>query len=461
MSKSNIINQSKSSNRSSKELLRRYLGFIIALFVIAFGTSLSIRANLGSSPISCPPYVLSLVPGTPYSMGIYVICMHIIFILSQVVLLRRNYQIIQLLQIAVSFLFGFYTDLTMWMTSYLQIMSNTPLAYLVRFGELLAGGGLLAYGIAAEVHCDVLMLAGEGLPLAISKVVHKDFGKVKIFSDTGLVLVGVIFMFFIFGTWHWDMIGFGTLFSMFYVGFMVRRFSPHFNWLESFFTVSPTTQTAYTPSTTSTPTTPQPVVITISREYGSGGHAIGEVLSKILHIPLYDREFIDHTALELGFSPDFVAANEQNISNSKLWELIFTDKSIPASMNPSKDDAIFVSQSRAIMNLAATKNCIIIGRCANWVLRNNPNSLHVFICSNIDFAIHEIMIKDHLNQAAAKSKIEIVNKARANHYYQYTGQNWTDSRNYDLVINTSKIGIEGAAELIRNSLHIPALSVSE
>ena len=104
------------SARGGKELLRRYVTFIIALFIIALGTSMSIRANLGSSPISCPPYVLSLVPGNTWTMGEYVICMHIIFILSQILLLRKNYQLIQLLQIAVSFLFGFYTDLTMWMT---------------------------------------------------------------------------------------------------------------------------------------------------------------------------------------------------------------------------------------------------------------------------------------------------------------------------------------------------------
>src|SRR5574344_1693311 len=94
--------------RSSKELIRRYVSFIVLLFVIAFGTSLSIRANLGSSPISCPPYVLSLIPNAPMTMGQYVICMHIFFILAQILLLRKQYQKIQLLQILVSFLFGLY-----------------------------------------------------------------------------------------------------------------------------------------------------------------------------------------------------------------------------------------------------------------------------------------------------------------------------------------------------------------
>jgi uncharacterized protein len=207
---------------------------MFSLFIIAFGTSLAIRANLGSSPISCPPYVLSLSPGTKMSMGQYVICMHILFILSQIALLRKDFQPIQLLQIVISLLFGFYTDLTMWLTQPFQFDSTTT-GYLLRFVQLCIGGGLLAYGISIEVRCDVLMMAGEGFPLAISKALHSDFGKVKIFSDTGLVLIGVVFCFAYFGTWHWEMIGLGTLFSMFYVGYMVRYFSPRVAWLDRVF----------------------------------------------------------------------------------------------------------------------------------------------------------------------------------------------------------------------------------
>src|SRR5574344_1154922 len=221
--------------RGPKELFRRYICFVITLFFIALGTSLSIRANLGSSPISSPPYVLSLIPGIPLTMGQFTICMHIFFISAQIILLRTDYQKIQLLQILVSFLFGFYTDLTMYLTSFLIIADNSILGYGLRLIELLCGGAILAGSIASEVHCDVLMLAGEGFPLAIAKVTKKDFGKVKIFSDTGLVCIGIALMYYFFHKWSWEMIGIGTLISMFYVGFMVRFFSPHFNWLERFF----------------------------------------------------------------------------------------------------------------------------------------------------------------------------------------------------------------------------------
>lgn len=378
-------------------------------------------------------------------MGTYTMCMHVFFIAAQIALLRRDFQKIQLLQLAVSVLFGAYTDLTMWMTSFLQVPGTLPpaIGYPLRLAELLAGGAILAYGISLEVHCDVLMLAGEGFPLAIAKVVKRDFGKVKMCSDTGLVLIGAVFMFCFFGRWRWDMIGPGTLVSMFYVGFMVRKFSPAMSWFDRMLT-------GQRPEAAGgeLEQADAPLVITISREYGSGGHDIGETLSKRLGIAFYDRAIIDKTASELGYTPEYVARSEQNISTAKLWELIFTDKSIPESMNPSTDDAIFVSESRTIRELASERPCVIIGRMADWVLRDRANCLKVFITSSKQFAVSNIMRKTGLAAEEAARETERVNKGRANHYRQYSSRQWTDARNYDIVINTAAVGIDGAVSLI-------------
>lgn len=424
-------------------MVKRYIYFTLALFVIALGVSLAIRANLGSSPISCPPYVLSCIPGTALTMGGYTICMHIFFILSQILLLRKDYQKIQLLQIFVGFLYGFYTDLTMWMTAPLQWGDTIP-DYIIRWVQLAVGGGLLAFGIAWEVRCDVLMLAGEGFPVAISKFLHKEFGKVKIYSDTGLVAVGVIFCFIFFGKWRWDMIGIGTLFSMVYVGAMVRFFAPHIGWIERLMSDKATTKT---PSAAS-----YPCVVTIARQYGSGGHEIGERVARILEVPLYDHNIIDETAKELGYSSTFVEENEQRISTSKLLELILTDKSIPESMNPSTDDSIFVAESRIIRNVAK-EPCVIVGRCADYVLKDNPRCFKVFVYSDSESACRRAA--GYLPGKSTKevtTAVEKTNEARANHYWNYTGKQWSDAKNYDLVINTSKTGIEEAAILIVRSI---------
>lgn len=441
----------KTVKRSREEWIRRYVSFIFILFVIAFGTSLSIRANLGSSPISAPPYVLSLVPGMPLSMGTIVICMHVLFILVQILLLRRDYEWRQLSQILVSFLFGFYTDVTMWMTGFLQVPETLShaIGYPLQFAELLLGGGLLAFGIACEVRCDSLMLAGEGLPLAIAKAVKRDFGKVKICSDTVLVAIGVVLMFAFFGHWDLKMVGVGTLVSMLYVGFMVRVFAPHIKWLDKVFIPQrDRLEMAEAGREEVSKENAKPYVITIAREYGSGGLMLGKLLSKRLGVKYYDHDIIDSAAEKLGYTAEFVRENEQNISNAKLWELIFTDKSIPISMNPSYDDAIFVCESRIIRNLAKRDPCIIIGRLSNWILRRDKKAFRVFVTSGREDAVKRIMEKDSLSKEAAEKRIDAVNRGRENHYFQYTGRRWTDARDYDLVVNTSVLGMEGAADII-------------
>ena len=437
--------------RSKAEWLRRYASFVVILFVIAFGTSLSIRANLGSSPISAPPYILSLIPGMRFTMGQLTIFMHVFFILTQIVLLRKDFEKRQYTQILVSFLFGFYTDLTMWMTGFLQIPEtlNPLIGYPLRFVELLTGGAILAYGIACEVRCDSLMLAGEGFPLAISKFLKRDFGKVKMCTDTSLVCVGAVFMLVFFGGWDWKMVGAGTLVSMFYVGYMVRVFTPHIAWLDSIFI--PKAERHAAEKAAAGDAWNGNLVVTIARTYGSGGNAIGEEVARRLGCPCYNRQLIDRTAAQMGYSPEFVEKSEQNISTGRLWEMIFADHGIPQSMNPSKDDAIYVSQSRTIRELAHEGPCVIIGRLGNWILRDDPHVLRVFITSGGDFATRQVADKLQITPEEAARKIERVNKGRANHYWRYTGRQWTDIGGYDLIVNAEKIGVGEAAEMIVNA----------
>ena len=436
------------TKRSKQEWARRYAAFVVILFVIAFGTSLSIRANLGSSPISAPPYVLSMVPGVGLTMGQLTICMHVFFIAAQVALLRRNFERRQWLQIAVSLLFGFYTDLTMWLTGFMQVPQHVSpaLGYPLRLAELLLGGAVLAFGIAMEVRCDSLMLAGEGFPLAIARFTGRDFGKVKICTDTLLVSVGVVFMLVYFGRWDWSMVGAGTLISMFYVGMMVRVIAPHITWLDRL--LIPKACRRATDTATTTDLWSGHRAVAIARTYGSGGNDVAHAVARQLGWPCYDRQLIDLTARRLGYSPQLVERSEQNISTARLWEMVMEDSGIPASMNPSKDDAIFVSQSRTIRELAHAGDCVIVGRLAGQTLRDDPHVLRVFVTSGQQSAARRVAARLGLSEEEAARKAARVNTGRANHCRRYTGQQWASPSAYDLVLNTDRLGIGGAAALI-------------
>lgn len=269
--------------RSLQEYLRRYAAFVVSLFILAVGVALTLRANLGSSPISCPPYVLSLAPGSRLSVGTYIFCMQFFFVVAQIVLLKKNFPKIQLLQLAVCLLFGSFTDVAMFLTEPLQ-WDNSLAGWLCRWIQLAVGGAILGIGVAWEVRCDVLMIPGEGLPATISRVFRIDFGKVKIVFDTALVVVAVALCYIFWGKWRWEMVGFGTLFSMFYVGIIVRLVTPHFSWLENWLR-GPAAESPAPVGETSA----SPLVITVSGQYGSGGRELGENLPKNFILPSTTR----------------------------------------------------------------------------------------------------------------------------------------------------------------------------
>jgi uncharacterized protein len=163
----------------------RYLMLLIGLFIMAFGVSLSTRANLGTSPIASVPYVLSMV--LPWTMGEITATMQILFVLIQILLLRENYEWIQLLQIGVAVVFGYFTDMTLAIVS--GIKTNY---YLLQWLLCLLSLFFVGFGIFLEVKSDVVIPPGEGLVRVIAQIMKKEFGKIKIPFDCTLVTISII-----------------------------------------------------------------------------------------------------------------------------------------------------------------------------------------------------------------------------------------------------------------------------
>ncbi len=430
------------TTRDFREQIRRYAAFVLSLFILALGVALTLRADLGSSPISCPPYVLSRAPQGGLTIGGYIFCMQFFFVAAQVALLRKDFQKIQLLQLGVCLLFGSFTDLAMFLTEPFQ-WSNTLSGYTLRWLQLVLGGAILGIGVAWEVRCDVLMIPGEGLPATIAKVFRIDFGKVKIVFDVILVLAAVVLCYVFWGRWRWDMVGIGTLFSMFYVGIIVRLVNPHLSWLDNWLTGG------QTPPAATVSADGAPLVITVSRQYGSGGHELAERLAGALKIPFYDKSILFAAARELGSSPERLLPREQSVSNAGMLNMIVENGGgVSPEMSLSEDDALFMAESRVIRALASRKSCVIVGRCADFVLKDHPRCFRIFVRSDLDFARGRVAGYTSLPQPEVDRAILQVNRERANHYRRYTGRKWDDACNYDLVLNTSRIPIDRAVALI-------------
>ena len=171
--------------RSLKTYLPRYLWFLVGVLINSFGVALITRAALGTSPISSLPYVLSF--RFPVTLGQFTFAMNLFFILGQVLLLRRDFQPIQLLQVAVNAVFSAFIDVSMGLLSWLEI-SSLPMAVLV----LALGCAVLAFGISVEVAPRVLMVPGEGIVQAIAAVTGWRFGNVKVGFDAALVATALV-----------------------------------------------------------------------------------------------------------------------------------------------------------------------------------------------------------------------------------------------------------------------------
>ncbi len=441
-------------NTKLTHFIKQHFLLLAALYVMSLGVSLFIRSNLGSSAISVSPLVWSVAGFSSISVlgwhipaltvGGYTIVMNAIFVLLQVVILRRRYKPLQLFQLLVGALFSVFLDVNMAITAPL---AAEPGAGGLAWGLFLvfAGGTIMGFGVACEVRCKSVMMPGEGIQVAIAQVSGIEFSKVKIAVDTTLVGIAIACCFAFFGTWRWDMIGVGTLVSMVYIGIMVRVFSPHLAWLDRLldFATADEAQPAETEVAEDAP-----LVITISRQYGSGGLEIGQKVAKQLDFDLYDRAIFENAASEADIEPQEAAAREQNISTARLLESLILSNDIPKGTILSTDDKLFVAQSRFIRNVAQQGSCVVIGRCADYVLRGRKNLIRVFILSDGDFAAKRIAKKDNLSEQAAIAKIDEVNTARANHYLKYTNRHWGDAANYDIVLNTSSLGVDEAADII-------------
>ena len=185
------------------------------------------------------------------------------------------------------------------------------------------------------------------------------------------------------------------------------------------------------------------IVITIAREYGSGGRYIGKLVAKKLGINLYDKEFIEKMALDTGLSTEYIKETEQKRN-------IFDVFNNGYYSGLSNADELFIREAKFIKEVANKESCVIVGRCADFILKDNKNVLKIFINSNMKDKINRVVKYYKIDKEEAEKEIVKENKLRENHYNYYTEKEWKNPENYDLCINSDSIGIDNAVELICN-----------
>lgn len=214
--KSDSTTAEKTASCQQTDVLKRYIYFGCGLFVMAFGVAFSIRGNLGTSPISSFPYVLSLL--TPLTVGTATICMHCVLILIQILILRKKYRPVQLVQLPVAFAFGYLTDFALWV-----LRDVTYTAYWQQWILCIIGIILVGFGVSMEFTANVVVLAGEGVVLAVCQVKPIRVSNMKIAFDVTLVASAVVVS--VIGLHHLAGVREGTVAAAILVGTFTKKFN--------------------------------------------------------------------------------------------------------------------------------------------------------------------------------------------------------------------------------------------
>ncbi len=200
------------------------------------------------------------------------------------------------------------------------------------------------------------------------------------------------------------------------------------------------------------------LVITIGRQAGSGGKKIGELLAKEFGIKCYDKELLAAAAKNSGICQELFESHDERPTNSFLYSLVMDTYSLGYTSSSYLDmpinHKIFLAQFDAIKQIAESESCVIIGRCADYALAEHKNLLTVFINADEEDRIVRIAETQSISEDKAKDLMIKIDKKRSSYYNYYSNKHWSDSKSYDLCINSSRLGLEGCVKLIKNYIDI-------
>ena len=426
------------------ETLKRYLIFLMGLFVNSLGVSLITKANLGTSPISSIPYVLSL--NFPFTLGNFTIFFSIFLIVLQLIILRKNFKGEHILQIPVSIMFGYFIDLTMILFSWVN-----PEAYIMKIVYLLIGCLILGVGVYMEVLADVVMLPGESFVRAVVLTWKTNFGTTKICFDISMSVIAAVFSFIFAGSLAG--VREGTVIAALLVGFIARLIGKKLVFLKDMIFLESVSAENENEAKEQTAGTYGKNVIAIGRQFGSGGHDIGKILAEKLGYDFYDAEIIQMTAGTTGYTLEFIKKNEEIMTNSLIYDLV-NQMYLNADMqDEAPKDKIFEAECQVVRDLAKKGNCVIVGRCADYVLRNSENCLKVFFSAPLMSRIRRVAQRQNISEGEAKATVQKNEKLRADNYRYYTRRMWGAAGNFDLSLNTD-LGEEYIENCIRSAMKL-------
>lgn len=432
---------------------KRLFIYCLGLYLMAIGVVFSSASGLGVSPVGALANVLYLIgcaENAPsfVTLGNCTIAVYCLYILVELLLLRRDFEPRMLLQLVASILFGKLVDLAKLMMAFLPAPGN----YAVQMLYLLCSIPLVAVGVMLYLSPNILPTPGEGMSLAISKKTGLTLGSAKIVFDCSLVVLSALTSLVYF---H-GLVGVreGTVLCALLVGFVMRQLmrvaeKPLMRFVERETRLREAMGGEdYLFDATGKPK----LLISIGWEFGSGGYELAQALAKRLGIRFYGNdELIPLETEESGLPESFIHKHEHNMAHAVVYDFMNAGYAMHMELSPL--ERLFAAQVKVIRRIAAkNESAVLVGRCSDYILYNDPNSFRIFVHAPTDYRAARVAETMNLSPEQAAADLASTDASRARHYEHFTGHPWGDTKYYNLAIDTKAFGMDKSLEVIEDAI---------
>lgn len=439
------------NNQKKAGTLTRCSVLLVGLALWAYGIAFSVRAGLGVSPVASMPYVVSQV--SQITMGGVMVMMQVVALIVQLLVSQWSFKKAMLWQLAASMVFGILIDLALYTTEGID-----PSGYAESWLYCAVSIVVTALGVSMYAKSDVAMTAIDGLKSILSKHTGDGLGMVSICCEGVILAMAAFISFFWFDT----IVGIreGTLASAVLVVVLVHLIGRHADRLYRAIGLGGETVTSHTSSAFASGEAREqgakegsdtaPLVVTITRQFGCDAHEVGKLLAMRIGVPLYDEQLIDRVAERSGLETLEVRRNEQRLPNMLLHRLDVVSNSCVTEQQDLQRQ--LYDATKTVMEDISQAPCVIIGRLGRHFLGDREGCTHVFLYAPRDYRVRNLARENELTEAEALQRIEKEDNDRETHFKYFTGMDMNDALNYDICIDTSLYGVEGAADLIASAI---------
>ena len=433
-------------------LLKRLLVFCVGQFILACGVVIMTRSSLGASSTTVIPNVLYnilLDKGiTRFGFGTCTTAIYCVYILIQLLILRRSFKLHMLLEIAVSFIFGWFVSLAQGLLGFIP----SPTTYIMRLVFLIASIPVMASGIVIYVTSQLAPAPADGVTAAMSEKFGWSIPTCKLVLDICLVCIAAALSLVYFR----GFVGIreGTIICAACFGptmkpLMALMRQPLMN-----FCGTQTRREAALHELESAAFDPGKLIMTVDWEFGSGGDLLARQVAEKLGAKVYSNdELVGMEIKESGLPERFVTTHEKLMRHSAVYDYAAYAYSIQQSLDPL--DKLYEAQVRVIKRIAAEEKCaVIFGHCGNYILRSDPNCFSMFIHAEQGERTLRSEQRHHIDEAGAQQAIAATDHSRAKYHMDFTGEMWGQAKNYDLSFSTTGFVKPSGAELIIDAIDL-------